>query len=80
MKLNKLVITKAKEPIYVISFNEQEFEDLRSAIDIATATAKKTHKDSPSFRKALDKIDLAFHRINSDVFNRMKQKGAHEAR
>jgi len=74
MHLNKLVTTKKDDTVYVIAFNQEEFEDLRSALAIAAKEAKRLHPDSPVFCKALKKMDNNLRRLALDAFNRIRQK------
>lgn len=76
MHLNKLVTTKKDDTVYVIAFNQEEFEDLRSALSIASKEAKRLHPDSPVFCKALKKMDKNLQKLALDAFNRIRQKAA----
>ena len=75
MMLQKVVVTKMKERVYVIQFNEQEFEDMRSAMTTAAPLVSKMHKDSPSFRRAVHKIDRNLKTIHKAAINNLKQRG-----
>ncbi len=74
MKLNKLVITKVKEKIFVVGMSEQEFEDLRSAVRHSIPIINFQYKNSPKFRRAIHKLDRSLLTILKDVRNREKQK------
>ncbi len=74
MKLNKFVVTKTYERIFVLQMTEQEFEDLHSSLGMAIPVAMKIHKDSPSFKRSLHKLKRQFGVIWKDAMNREKQK------
>lgn len=76
MNLNKFVLTKNEKRVYVLQFNEEEFEDLRSAFSLAVRVADKEHRDSPKFRSMLHKMNRRLGAIQKDVINRIKQKRA----
>lgn len=42
---------------YHLKLREQEMEDLLSAVGMAIRVAKQIHKDSPNFRRALDRLN-----------------------